>query len=169
MKKKIRKILIINSGSGGNLKRIYLLLKKKSFQTHAFIYNSDSLFRFCLKNNIEAFHVKKTSRKNLDKLLFNYAGLIKPSVIILFYNYIINKNFIKRHNNIFNLHYTLLPKFKGIDGLKRSLDSKNKELGCTFHVVSEQVDQGKIVLQSKFKNLSRYSKIKKKKNYFLSE
>ena len=102
-------------------------------------------------------------------MLFNYAGLIKPSVIILFYNYIINKNFIKRHNNIFNLHYTLLPKFKGIDGLKRSLDSKNKELGCTFHVVSEQVDQGKIVLQSKFKNLSRYSKIKKKKNYFLSE
>ena len=166
MKKKVKKILIINSGNGGNLKKIYHLLKNKNFQTHAFIYNSDTLFRFCLKNNIEAFHVKKTSRKNLDKLLFDYAGLIKPSVVILFYDYIINKNFIKRHNNIFNLHYTLLPKFKGIHGFKRSLNSKNKELGCTFHIVNEQIDQGKIILQSKFKNLSRYSKIQKKKKLF---
>jgi phosphoribosylglycinamide formyltransferase-1 len=166
MKKKVKKILIVNSGRGGNLKKIYLLLKKKNFKTHAFIYNSDTLFRFCLKNNIEAFHVKKTSRKNLDKFLFNYAGLIKPNVIILFFDYIINKNFIKRFNNIFNLHYTLLPKFKGIHGLKKSLNSKNKELGCTFHVVNEKIDQGKIVLQSKFKNLSRYSRIQKKEKLF---
>ena len=32
MKKKIKKILIINSGKGGNLRKIYPSLKKKNFQ-----------------------------------------------------------------------------------------------------------------------------------------
>ena len=55
MKKKVEKILIVNSGNGGNLKKIFPLLKKKKLQTYAFIYNSDTLFRFCFRNNIEAF------------------------------------------------------------------------------------------------------------------
>ena len=77
--------------------------------------------------------------------------MIKPCVTLLFYNHIIEKNFIKKHKYIFNLHYTLLPKYKGINGLERSLNSKNMELGCTFHAVNEEVDSGEIIIQRKFK------------------
>ena len=166
MKKKIKKILIINSGDGGNLKKIFPLLKKKNFQIFAFIYDSDKLFKFCFKKNIEAFHIKKTSGKILNNLLSRYAGMIKPCVTLLFYNHIIEKNFIKKHKYIFNLHYTLLPKYKGINGLEKSLNSKDVELGCTFHAVNEEVDSGQIIIQRKFKNLSKYSKKQKRKKLF---
>ena len=92
MKKKIKKILIINSGKGGNLRKIFPLLKKENFKIFSFVYNSENLFRFCIKKNIEVLHVKKTSKKNLNKLLFDYANLVKPSIILLFYDHIIKNN-----------------------------------------------------------------------------
>ena len=168
MKRNIKKLLIVNSGKGGNFKRIFPLLRSKgNFQIFVIIYNSESLNKFCVKNNIETFYIKKTSRQKLDKLLFNYASLIKPNVTLLFYNYIIKKNFLDKFKFVFNLHYTLLPKFKGLDGFEKSLKSKHSEIGCTLHIAEEKFDEGKIIIQKKIKNLSKESLNIKKQKIFL--
>lgn len=50
---------------------------------------------------------------------------------------------------IINLHPSLLPAFPGLDGIGQAFRAGVKETGCTVHLVSEQVDAGEIIAQSK--------------------
>ncbi|MCS6837386.1 MAG: phosphoribosylglycinamide formyltransferase [Bdellovibrionaceae bacterium] len=48
---------------------------------------------------------------------------------------------------VFNIHPSLLPKFKGANALRRSFDSQDDEVGVTVHFVDEGMDTGPIFLQ----------------------
>jgi phosphoribosylglycinamide formyltransferase 1 len=48
----------------------------------------------------------------------------------------------------FNLHPSLLPEFPGLDAVTRARASGAGVLGTTLHVVSEKVDQGRIIAQT---------------------
>ena len=62
----------------------------------------------------------------------------------------LSSNFIRTFGyNIINIHPSLLPKFKGLNTHKRVLKSKEKYSGCTVHLVTPQLDSGKIILQKK--------------------
>ena len=61
---------------------------------------------------------------------------------------ILNKKFISRYNKkIINIHPSLLPKYKGLNTFKRTLESKEKQTGCTVHYVNNKLDSGKIIIQ----------------------
>jgi methionyl-tRNA formyltransferase len=46
-----------------------------------------------------------------------------------------------------NVHSSLLPKYRGLDGLFWALVHGEKEVGVTVHVMSERIDEGDIVAQ----------------------
>lgn len=48
-----------------------------------------------------------------------------------------------------NIHPSLLPKYKGLNTHARALEAKEKEHGCTVHWVSNGVDEGQIIDQSR--------------------
>jgi len=48
-----------------------------------------------------------------------------------------------------NIHPSLLPKFKGLNTHKRALEAGETEHGCTVHYVSEAMDGGEIIAQSR--------------------
>ena len=50
-----------------------------------------------------------------------------------------------------NLHYSLLPQYKGAKPLQRALMNKEKETGMTIHKMVEKVDEGGIIAQAKVK------------------
>ena len=52
-------------------------------------------------------------------------------------------------NRILNIHPSLLPDFKGANAVKDALDAKVKFSGCTTHFVTEKMDEGPIIMQSK--------------------
>jgi phosphoribosylglycinamide formyltransferase-1 len=54
----------------------------------------------------------------------------------------------KWHNKIINIHPSLLPNFKGANAVEDALKSKVKFTGCTTHFVDNQLDSGKIIMQS---------------------
>ena len=61
-------------------------------------------------------------------------------------------------NNIFNIHPSLLPKYTGLMDLDiHETVIKNNDLytGCTLHIVNENVDEGKIILQKKLEVLTK--------------
>ena len=65
---------------------------------------------------------------------------------------ILSKNFIKKFNGkIFNIHPSLLPRFKGLNTHERAIRNKDKYSGCTVHLVNSKLDSGKIILQQKVK------------------
>ena len=63
---------------------------------------------------------------------------------------VLSKNFIENFKyKIFNMHPSLLPKFKGLNTHTRVLNSGEKFTGCTVHLVTSKLDSGKIILQKK--------------------
>ena len=48
-----------------------------------------------------------------------------------------------------NIHPSLLPNFRGLNTHRRALEAGVAEHGCTVHWVSELVDEGEIIAQSK--------------------
>ena len=48
---------------------------------------------------------------------------------------------------IINIHPSLLPKYKGDNGIKQAFESNDNESGITIHYVNEEVDGGEIILQ----------------------
>tara|TARA_B100001093_G_scaffold69359_1_gene59851 strand:- start:1830 stop:2357 length:528 start_codon:yes stop_codon:yes gene_type:complete len=50
---------------------------------------------------------------------------------------------------IINVHPSLLPKYKGIDAVEQALESGDDVTGCTVHIVTEELDSGRILLQAK--------------------
>lgn len=48
---------------------------------------------------------------------------------------------------IINLHPSLLPKYPGLESIRRALEAGEAETGCTVHWVNEEVDGGDIIDQ----------------------
>lgn len=65
------------------------------------------------------------------------------------YMRILSPAFIRRFDGrIVNIHPSLLPKYRGLDTHQRALDAGETLAGCTVHLVTEEVDSGRILGQS---------------------
>jgi len=84
---------------------------------------------------------KKLSEKKVDLVLL--IGFMR----------ILSKEFVKSwEGQIINVHPSLLPKYAGginNDVHRDVLQAKDKETGCTIHLVTPEVDRGPIVVQKK--------------------
>ena len=81
------------------------------------------------------------------KLPFN------PDVICsIYYRYIIKKAVIDSCcGKIFNLHPSLLPKYRGCSSLTWAIVNGDSETGFTYHFIDEGCDTGPIILQQPIK------------------
>lgn len=52
-------------------------------------------------------------------------------------------------DRIVNVHPSLLPKFKGAHAVQTALDEGELETGCTVHLVTADIDSGRILAQAK--------------------
>lgn len=65
---------------------------------------------------------------------------------------ILTGEFVKKWaGRMVNIHPSLLPKYKGLHTHKRALEAGDKEHGCSVHWVSEGVDEGDVIAQTKIK------------------
>ena len=61
---------------------------------------------------------------------------------------ILSSRFIQAFpDKIINIHPSLLPKYKGLDSIQRALNNRDEVTGCTVHMVTEELDSGKILMQ----------------------
>jgi len=104
---------------------------------------------------IKTIHIdpKGKTREEFDQACLaecQKAGI--DLILLIGYMRIVTNVLIKPYENrIYNIHPSLLPRYPGMnmDVHKAVLDNKEKETGCTLHVVTEEVDAGGIVLQAK--------------------
>ncbi len=55
----------------------------------------------------------------------------------------------KWRGRIVNIHPSLLPKYKGLDTHARAIASGDTEVGCSVHIITEDLDGGEILGQAR--------------------
>jgi len=87
----------------------------------------------------EKWILSKLEERRVQKVIL--AGFMK----------IVSEDFIKKYSgNIFNIHPSLLPKYKGINSFEDALNAGDKTAGVTVHHVAPDVDSGEFILQREF-------------------
>ena len=73
-------------------------------------------------------------------------------IVLARYMRILTPNFVWRYpNRIINIHPSLLPAFPGAIAYAQAFERGTKIVGVTSHYVTENLDQGPIILQDSFK------------------
>ena len=76
----------------------------------------------------------------------------RPDLVVLArYMQIVTPELVAQHRNrIINIHPSLLPYYPGANAYKQAFEEGVRVSGCTAHFVTEQLDQGPVILQDVF-------------------
>ena len=114
-----------------------------------------------------ALVIEKAEKRNIETFVFNpktfenksaYEKEILEKVKDLDYLFlagymrILSKDFLEKFaGKVINIHPSLLPKYKGIESIKRAYEDREEYIGVTIHYVNEEIDGGEILAQDKFR------------------
>jgi methionyl-tRNA formyltransferase len=128
---------------------IFLLKKFKNIQLYA-IFNSNDQGKDNFQKSFKKFCKNKKDIKSIDlDDAYSIDGLI---FISLHFDKIIKtQNF--KSNKLYNIHFSLLPKYKGMHTTAWPIILGEKHTGVTLHKIDNGIDTGDIISQIKFKIL----------------
>ncbi|EJF87360.1 phosphoribosylglycinamide formyltransferase [Bartonella rattimassiliensis] len=90
------------------------------------------------------------TREEHEEDIFTILDQYKPDFLCFAgFMRLISSHFVKRYEGrILNIHPSLLPSFKGLNTHEKVLHAGVKITGCTVHIVTEDIDAGKILAQA---------------------
>jgi phosphoribosylglycinamide formyltransferase-1 len=95
-------------------------------------------------------HRQFASREEYDQALMALIDGFRPGLVVLAgFMRILTPEFVRHYNGrLFNIHPSLLPKYRGLHTHQRALDEGDKLHGASVHFVTEELDGGPLVLQA---------------------
>jgi phosphoribosylglycinamide formyltransferase-1 len=152
----MKKIVILISGRGSNLKAILETHQQKTWPAHVMqvIANRPDApgIRIAQAFNIPVTildHLSFPTREDFDKELLRTVKSFEPDLVVLagFMRMLAN-DFVKTFSNrLINIHPSLLPSFPGLKTHAAALQKGVKWHGATVHFVTEEMDVGPIITQ----------------------
>ena len=140
-----KNIAVFVSGFGSNLN--VFLKNKKRFKTLLVVSSNPKAYALerAREHQVESWVLdkpvswdqfqKRLIKRNVDLIfLAGFMKILPPRFVELW------------ENRLFNLHPSLLPKYKGLESIKRAYEAGD-DIGVSIHHVTAQVDEGKIVDQ----------------------
>ena len=90
-------------------------------------------------------------REAFDAALARALDAVEPDIVILAgFMRILGAEFVRRYaGRLLNIHPSLLPKYPGLDTHQRALDAGDRWHGSTVHFVTEELDGGPPIVQSR--------------------
>ena len=97
--------------------------------------------------------IKERKQEKAESQIISACNKYSIDLILLArYMRILTPNFVWRYpNRIINIHPSLLPAFPGAAAYEQAYERGTKTVGVTSHYVTENLDQGPIILQNSFK------------------
>ncbi|MET3589986.1 phosphoribosylglycinamide formyltransferase-1 [Bartonella silvatica] len=152
-----KKIVIFISGNGSNMVALAKASKKKEYPAEIVAVICDKPHAAGIekaRNNNLPVHI--VDRKNYptteahEESIFMVLEKYQPDLLCFAgYMRLISPHFVKLYEGkILNIHPSLLPSFKGLNTHERVLQSGVKITGCTVHLVTEDMDAGRILAQA---------------------
>ena len=84
-------------------------------------------------------------KNNIDE--YNFMKKIKPTIVVVIsYGQIIPKEFLGlSKKGFFNIHASILPKFRGAAPIQRAIMNLETETGISFMKINENLDTGPVL------------------------
>lgn len=153
---KLRTAILI-SGNGGNLQALINASKADS--------NYPAEILLVISNKPEAYgliraqkagiktlvinHKDYKTREEFDNEIHKHLTQNKIDIVCLAgFMRILTADFVNKWaGRMINIHPSLLPEFKGAHAVRDALAAGAKTTGCTVHLVTPEIDSGKILIQ----------------------
>ena len=117
----------------------------------AVISNHDTLRPFVEKFGIPFHHVSHQgcSREEHEATIESLLNTLNPEWLVLAkYMRVLSAGFVARYaRRMVNIHHSFLPAFVGAKPYQQAFERGVKVIGATAHFVTEQLDEGPIILQ----------------------
>ena len=139
------KIGVMCSGNGTNFENI--VTSCPEIDVVLMVYNKKDCGAAKKANSlgIPSCHIKS---KDEDLIIRFFKGLNVDYIFLAGWMRILSSKFIQAFpDKIINIHPSLLPKYKGLNSIQRAIDNRDYSTGCTVHMVTEELDSGKILMQ----------------------
>jgi len=157
MLKNLSHLGILASGSGSNMEAIAHAIGNQAInaQIRVVIYNNpDAKVKERAKRlGIPAVlvnHRDYPTREDLDRAIIQTLNAYQVDLVIMAgWMRVVTQVLIDAFSDrILNIHPSLLPSFRGTHAIDQALNYGVKIAGCTVHIVSLEVDSGKILEQA---------------------
>ncbi|MEJ2308211.1 MAG: phosphoribosylglycinamide formyltransferase [Gammaproteobacteria bacterium] len=151
------RVVVLISGNGSNLQAILDAADKEPglFEVVAVISNREDAYGLerADKAGISSAvvdHRAYDSRESYDHALMQIIDGFDPELVVLAgFMRILTSEFVRHYaGRMLNIHPSLLPKYKGLDTHQRAIDAGDRVHGCSVHFVTEELDDGPVVLQA---------------------
>ena len=95
-------------------------------------------------------HKAHDNRESYDHALMQIIDAFEPGLVVLAgFMRILTPGFVRHYaGRMLNIHPSLLPKYKGLNTHQRAIDAGDHVHGCSVHFVTEELDDGPVVLQA---------------------
>ena len=157
MAKKRLKITVLISGRGSNLTALINASLQKDYPAEIVQVVSNECSATGLQHaaNAEIPTEVIPHREYLNRELFEVdlqktiSNANTDLIVLAGFNRILTKNFVDLwHNQMINIHPSLLPSFKGLHTHQRAIEAGVRFTGCTVHYVRPELDEGPIIVQA---------------------
>jgi len=153
-----KRIVVLISGSGSNLQALIDSQNDVDFNGHivGVVSNIETAYGLQRAQLVgiptsTISHKNYSSRLEFDKAMANIVDSYQPDLIILAgFMRILTPWFVNQYQGkTLNIHPSLLPKYPGLHTHKRALENKDEFHGSSVHFVTEELDGGPVIAQSK--------------------
>ncbi len=108
--------------------------------------------KWAIKNSIKFAEVSSLKDKDLEQVAKQIEKLKPDFGVVTDFSYIIPPEIIKIFDTkLINIHFSLLPKYRGASPVQFSILNADKMTGITFYIVDERMDTGNIISQIGYK------------------
>ena len=103
-------------------------------------------------HNLSFLAFPSTDKAAHEAFLLEKLGEYRPDLVVLArYMQILSPAVVRQYRNrVINIHPSLLPYHPGSNAYKQAYEEGVRVSGCTAHFVTEQLDQGPVILQDVF-------------------
>lgn len=151
-------IAVLVSGEGSNLQAIIDAIEAQTLDAQIAIVISNK----ANTNGLNRAHkagiprevvrkIKGETREQYDQRLVDALAPHSPDLIVLAgFMRILSPAFVQQYaGRIINIHPSLLPAYKGLNTHQRVLDAGERYHGATVHYVTDALDDGELIIQSR--------------------
>ena len=152
-----KSIVVLISGSGSNLQAIIDAIGSGQIHGRISAVLSNKAGVLGLERaekagipQIVINHKDYDDRDSFDAAMQEAIDAYNPDLIVLAgFMRILTPGFVRHYQGrMFNIHPSLLPRYKGLNTHQRALDAGDKQHGCTVHFVTEELDGGPLAIQA---------------------